>query len=47
MVGMTTARQEVEKDADHRQRTVANLLAVGFVAFLMLSGYWMVVTLAG
>jgi hypothetical protein len=47
MVGMTRARQEAEDNADYRQRMVANLLAVGFVAFLMLSGYWMVVTLAG
>jgi hypothetical protein len=47
MVGMTSARQEGEENADYRQRMVANLLAVGFVSLLMISGYWVVTTLAG
>jgi hypothetical protein len=47
MIGMTRARQEVEDNADYPQRMVANLLAVGFMAFLILSGYWVVATLAG
>jgi hypothetical protein len=47
VVEMTRARQGVEDTADYRQRMVANLLAVGFMAFLILSGYWVVATLAG
>jgi hypothetical protein len=42
----TPTRQEFES-AEYRQRMVANLLAAASVTFLMLSGYWVVITLAG
>jgi hypothetical protein len=43
MIEMTSLRQVV--DADHRQRMVANLLGATFVMALMISGYWIVMTL--
>jgi hypothetical protein len=38
---------QVSEAEDYRQRTVANLAAGAFVTILMISGYWIVSTLAG
>jgi hypothetical protein len=46
MVGITSARDADER-AEYRERTIANFVAAGFVTFLMISGYWIVSTLAG
>jgi hypothetical protein len=47
MVDLTRARQEVEENAEYRQRMVVNLVAASFITFLTLTGYWVVNTLAG
>jgi hypothetical protein len=46
MVGITSAR-DADEQAEYRKRTVANFVAAAFVGFLMVSGYWIVSTLAG
>ena len=46
MVGIASAR-DGDEQTEYRQRTVANFVAAAFVAFLMVSGYWIVSTLAG
>jgi hypothetical protein len=45
-VEMTSARI-AEEHAEHRQRSIANFVAAAFVTFLVISGYWIVSTLAG
>ena len=37
----------VEERAEYRQRMLVNALAASFITLLMISGYWMVVTLKG
>jgi hypothetical protein len=46
-VDLTSARREVEENAEYRQRMVVNLLAASFITFLTITGYWVVSTLAG
>jgi hypothetical protein len=38
---------ELQQWAEYRQRTIANVVAAALVTFLMISGYWIVGTLAG
>jgi hypothetical protein len=38
---------QVSEAEDYRQRMVANLAGGAFVSFLIISGYWIVSTLAG
>jgi hypothetical protein len=47
MVDLTSARQEVEQNAEYRQRMVVNLVAAAFITFLTITAYWVVSTLAG
>jgi hypothetical protein len=47
MVEMTRVRQEVEESAEYRQRMMVNALATCFITILMITGYWVVSTLAG
>jgi hypothetical protein len=47
MVEMTGVRQEVEESAEYRHRMLVNILATFFVTILMITGYWVVSTLAG
>lgn len=49
MTAVTTPkeRREIEQRAEYRQRMLVNVLAASFITLLMISGYWMVVTLKG
>jgi hypothetical protein len=49
MTAVTTAkeRREIEARAEYRQRMFVNALAASFITLLMISGYWMVITLKG
>jgi hypothetical protein len=49
MTAITTPkeRREIEERAEYRQRMLVNALAASFITLLMISGYWMVITLKG
>jgi hypothetical protein len=47
VVEMTRERQRVEESAEYRHRMFVNALATIFITLLMVSGYWVVSTLAG
>jgi hypothetical protein len=40
-------RQDIDDSAEYRQRMVVNLVAASFITLLIISGYWVVATLAG
>jgi hypothetical protein len=39
--------QQVDQSAEYRHRMLVNALAASFIGLLMISGYWVVSTLAG
>jgi hypothetical protein len=47
MTVMTTERQQAEENAEYRHRMFLNLLATSFITLLIITGYWVVSTLAG
>jgi hypothetical protein len=44
---MPRERQQVDQSAEYRHRMLVNALAASFIGLLMISGYWVVSTLAG
>jgi hypothetical protein len=42
-----TNGSNASEHVEYRQWTIANVIAAAFVTFLMISGYWIVSTLAG
>jgi hypothetical protein len=46
-VEMTRERQCVEESSEYRHRTFVNALATVFITMLIITGYWVVNTLAG
>jgi hypothetical protein len=46
MVGIAGTR-DGDEQAEYRKRAVANFVAAALVGLLMVSGYWIVSTLAG
>jgi len=47
MAVMTRESQQVEESAEYRQRMFLNALATAFITVLIITGYWVVSTLAG
>jgi hypothetical protein len=47
VVKLTRVRREAEENAEYRHRMQVNLLATFFITILMITGYWVVSTLAG
>jgi len=47
VIPMPRSRQEVDESAEYRQRMLVNLVAASFITLLIISGYWVVSTLAG
>jgi hypothetical protein len=47
VVKMTRVRREDEESAEYRHRMQVNILATFFITILMITGYWVVSTLAG
>ena len=47
VVRMPIRRREVDESAEYRQRMLVNLVAASFITLLIISGYWVVATLAG
>ena len=47
VVRFTRVRREAEENAEYRHRMQINLLATFFITILMITGYWVVSTLAG
>jgi hypothetical protein len=46
-VEMTRERQCVEESSEYRHRMFVNALATVFITVLIITGYWVVNTLAG
>jgi hypothetical protein len=46
VVGMTKARQEAEERTEYDHRMLVNFVAASFMTLLMITGYWVVSTLA-
>jgi hypothetical protein len=47
VVQLTRVRREAEESAEYRHRMRVNLVATFFITILMITGYWVVSTLAG
>jgi hypothetical protein len=47
MAVITRERQQVEENAEYRHRMFLNVLATSFITVLIITGYWVVSTLAG
>ncbi len=46
VVAMPRRHRKVEADAEYRQRMLANAVAAAFITFMIITGYWVVTTLA-
>jgi hypothetical protein len=46
MVGMTKTRRDAEERTEYDHRMLVNFVAASFVISLMITGYWVVSTLA-
>ena len=47
VVRMTRVRREAEEKAEYQHRMRVNMVATFFITILMITGYWVVSTLAG
>jgi hypothetical protein len=47
VVRMTRVRREAEENAEYQHRMRVNMVATFFITILMITGYWVVSTLAG
>jgi hypothetical protein len=47
VVKMTRVRREAEENAEYRHRMRVNMVATFFITILVITGYWVVSTLAG
>ncbi len=45
VVAMPRRHRKVEADAEYHQRMLANAAAAAFIAFMMITAYWVVSTL--
>ena len=47
LVKLTKVRREAEENAEYRHRMRVNMVATFFITILVITGYWVVSTLAG